>query len=168
MAELQWQKRGSDAPNSDLRIASSINSLRYSPMNPLYDVAIIGGGPAGSTAATLLAQKGYDVIVLEKEKFPRFHIGESLLPYSMGAFDRLGLRAKLDASFLPKVRSRNCYLLRNERREIQFQGCVTEPNIARLSGHSFGIRQGIARSFGGKRRHSFGGNGRGEPAISKG
>ena len=71
-------------------------------MNPLYDVAIIGGGPAGSTAATLLAQKGYDVIVLEKEKFPRFHIGESLLPYSMGAFDRLGLRAKLDAKFLPK------------------------------------------------------------------
>lgn len=45
----------------------------------MYDVAIIGGGPAGSTAATLLAQAGRQVIVFEREKFPRFHIGESLL-----------------------------------------------------------------------------------------
>ncbi len=67
-----------------------------------YDVAIIGGGPAGSTAATLLAQKGRRVVVLEKEKFPRFHIGESLLPYSMSAFDRLGLRNRLDAVAMPK------------------------------------------------------------------
>lgn len=71
-------------------------------MQPLYDAAIIGGGPAGSTAATFLAMKGRRVIVLEKEKFPRFHIGESLLPYSMGAFERLGLREKLDATFPPK------------------------------------------------------------------
>lgn len=71
-------------------------------MESLYDVAIIGGGPAGSTAATFLAKKGHKVIVLEKEKFPRFHIGESLLPYSMGAFERLGVREKLDAKFLIK------------------------------------------------------------------
>ncbi|HEV3391944.1 MAG TPA: NAD(P)/FAD-dependent oxidoreductase [Chthoniobacterales bacterium] len=68
----------------------------------LYDVAIIGGGPAGSTAATLLAKSGRRVIVCEREKFPRFHIGESLLPFSMQAFDRLGVREKLDRSFLPK------------------------------------------------------------------
>jgi flavin-dependent dehydrogenase len=68
----------------------------------LYDVAIIGGGPAGSTAATLLAKAGRRVIVFEREKFPRFHIGESLLPFSMQAFDRLGVREKLDRSFLPK------------------------------------------------------------------
>ncbi|PYL87111.1 MAG: tryptophan halogenase, partial [Verrucomicrobia bacterium] len=43
-----------------------------------YDVAIIGGGPAGSTAATLLSKAGRRVIVLERDKFPRFHIGESL------------------------------------------------------------------------------------------
>ena len=68
----------------------------------LYDVAIIGGGPAGSTAATLLAKAGRRVIVFEREKFPRFHVGESLLPFSMQTFDRLGVREKLDAAFMPK------------------------------------------------------------------
>jgi len=71
-------------------------------MGSLYDVAIIGGGPAGSTAATLLAKASRRVIVLEREKFPRFHIGESLLPFSTQAFDRLGVREKLDRTFLPK------------------------------------------------------------------
>jgi flavin-dependent dehydrogenase len=68
----------------------------------MYDVAIIGGGPAGSTAATLLARAGRRVIVFEREKFPRFHIGESLLPFSIQTFDRLGVREKLDRAFLPK------------------------------------------------------------------
>jgi flavin-dependent dehydrogenase len=68
----------------------------------VYDVAIIGGGPAGSTAATLLARAGRRVIVFEREKFPRFHIGESLLPFSIQTFDRLGVRNKLDLTFLPK------------------------------------------------------------------
>jgi len=71
-------------------------------MIDIYDVAIIGGGPAGSTAATLLSRAGRRVIVFEREKFPRFHIGESLLPFSVGTFDRLGVREKLDANFLPK------------------------------------------------------------------
>jgi FADH2-dependent halogenase len=68
----------------------------------LYDVAIIGGGPAGSTAATLLAKAGRRVIVFEREKFPRFHIGESLLPASMRTFDRLGVQEKLRANFMEK------------------------------------------------------------------
>lgn len=67
-----------------------------------YDVAIIGGGPAGSTAATLLSKAGRRVVVLERDKFPRFHIGESLLPFSMQTFTRLGLQEKLRAGFLEK------------------------------------------------------------------
>ena len=69
----------------------------------LYDVAIIGGGPAGSTSATLLARAGRRVIVCEREKFPRFHIGESLLPVSMKTFTRLGVHEKFErAGFLRK------------------------------------------------------------------
>ncbi len=71
-------------------------------MQETFDVAIIGGGPAGSTAATLLAKAGRRVVVIERETFPRFHIGESLLPYSMPTFERLGLREVLDRTFLHK------------------------------------------------------------------
>ncbi len=71
-------------------------------MSSDYDVAIIGGGPAGSTAATLLSRAGHKVVVLERDKFPRFHIGESLLPFTVSAFDRLGVREKMDARFMPK------------------------------------------------------------------
>ena len=71
--------------------------------NATYDVAIIGGGPAGSTAAALLARAGRRVLVLERDKFPRFHIGESLLPFSMQAFTRLGLHEKfVKAGFMEK------------------------------------------------------------------
>jgi len=59
--------------------------------NEKHDVLIVGGGPAGSTAANLLANDGHDVLVLEKEVFPRFHIGESLLPIDLPIFTRLGV-----------------------------------------------------------------------------
>jgi flavin-dependent dehydrogenase len=61
------------------------------------DVAVIGGGPAGSTAAALLARRGYRVIVLEKAHHPRFHIGESLLPMNLPVFERLGVHDKVKA-----------------------------------------------------------------------
>lgn len=63
-----------------------------------YDAVVIGGGPAGSTTAALLADKGRRVVLLEKEKFPRYHIGESLLPYGYFVLERLGLLEKMKAS----------------------------------------------------------------------
>jgi flavin-dependent dehydrogenase len=61
------------------------------------DVVVIGGGPSGSTAATLLARRGYKVIALEKARHPRFHIGESLLPMNLPIFERLGVLDKVRA-----------------------------------------------------------------------
>lgn len=55
------------------------------------DVLVVGGGPAGSTIAALLSQKGRHVVLLEKDRHPRFHIGESLLPLNLPLFDRLGV-----------------------------------------------------------------------------
>jgi flavin-dependent dehydrogenase len=63
----------------------------------LCDVAVIGGGPAGSTAAALLARRGYRVIAFEKAHHPRFHIGESLLPMNLPVFERLGVLDKVRA-----------------------------------------------------------------------
>src|SRR4051812_26002692 len=62
----------------------------------MRDVVVIGGGPAGSTAATLLKQRGFDVLLLERERFPRFQVGESLLPYNNDLLDRLGVTPRLE------------------------------------------------------------------------
>ena len=61
------------------------------------DVLVIGGGPAGTTIAPLLAEQGYRVVLLEKAQHPRFHIGESLLPANMPLFERLGVAEQVKA-----------------------------------------------------------------------
>src|SRR5712671_1874948 len=66
------------------------------------DVLVVGGGPAGSTIAAFLAQKGRHVIILEKDRFPRFHIGESLLPLNMPLFERLGVAEEIEQIGMPK------------------------------------------------------------------
>ncbi len=66
------------------------------------DILIIGGGPAGATAATLLAQKGFQVQVVEKAKFPRAHVGESLIPFCYGLLNELGVLEQVQAMAFPK------------------------------------------------------------------
>ena len=64
-----------------------------------YDVVIIGAGPAGSTVAALLAEQGRNTLVVDRARFPRFHVGESLIPETYWPLKRLGLieRLKQDA-----------------------------------------------------------------------
>ncbi len=66
------------------------------------DVIVIGGGPSGSATATLLAQQGFSVTLYERDHFPRFHIGESMIPYCYPVMERLGLLPKMKASHFTK------------------------------------------------------------------
>jgi flavin-dependent dehydrogenase len=70
--------------------------------NNHFDVIVIGGGPAGSAASAVLAEHGHRVLVLEREKFPRYHIGESLIPFTYQPLERLGLIPLMKASAFQK------------------------------------------------------------------
>src|SRR3979409_1852523 len=66
------------------------------------EIVVIGGGPAGSTASTLIAQKGHKVRLFEREHFPRFHIGESLIPCTYFVLERLNMLPKMKGSHFVK------------------------------------------------------------------
>ncbi|MCC7333570.1 MAG: tryptophan 7-halogenase [Pirellulaceae bacterium] len=74
-------------------------------MRDAYDVVVIGGGPAGSTAASLVAQAGHSTLLVEREKFPRFHVGESLMPECYWSLERLGLLERMKASKFTRKKS---------------------------------------------------------------
>jgi len=73
------------------------------PLDNDADVLVIGGGPAGSTAATLLARRGRSVVLAEKERHPRFHVGESLLPMNVPLFEELGVLGQVRAIGIKKM-----------------------------------------------------------------
>lgn len=97
-------------------------------MKDRYDVIVIGGGPGGSTCATMLTRAGYDVLLLERDTFPRFHIGESLTAFAADAFKTLGVYEELKS--INYVRKKGIeFVLPDKRKKVYFpEQLRNEPN----------------------------------------
>ena len=97
-----------------------------------YDTIVIGGGPGGSAVSTYLARAGKSVLLLEKEHFPRFHIGESLLPYNQALFEEMGVLPALQAAGFP-IKFGAQFHLGNASKTLKLvfrNGCFTRQTTA--------------------------------------
>ena len=97
-AEVERDTASSSAPRAVARPRALRRAPGAAPSPARADVVVIGGGPAGASAAAILAENGRSVIVLEREPFPRYHVGESLLPALWELWDRLGVTAQIEAA----------------------------------------------------------------------
>src|SRR2546430_11761371 len=88
------------------------------------DVLVVGGGPAGSTIAALLAERGRQVILVEKDRHPRFHIGESLLPMNLMLFDKMGLRSEIERIGMIKYRAEFISPYHNKSMTFNFANAI--------------------------------------------
>jgi flavin-dependent dehydrogenase len=93
-----------------------------------FDVVVAGGGPGGSSTANLLRQRGRSVLLLERAKFPRFHIGESLLPVGNDLWRELGVFEKMDARYLRKPGARFIHEESGEALTYYFEDAIRSGN----------------------------------------
>ena len=117
---INWLDMTLDAPAFADSTSNTPDSAAAHTSPSACDILIIGGGPAGSTAAIMLAEKGYRVVVLEKAHHPRFHIGESLLPANVPLFERLGVAEKVRSIGMEKWGAEFVSPWDGRRQEFQF------------------------------------------------
>ena len=91
-----------DKEREDFQRLAQLRHVGKPSTPPDCDVLVVGGGPAGATIAALLAERGRRVVLVEKDRHPRFHIGESLLPHNLPLFDRLGIREEIETTSIQK------------------------------------------------------------------
>ena len=102
--QTEMMRKDSSVPVFDQNVVQrqSVADVPSSNAPRECDVLVIGGGPAGSTVATRLAERGYNVVLMEKAHHPRFHIGESLLPLNLPLLEELGVKAEVEQQSMIK------------------------------------------------------------------